>query len=152
MDGSGPEVRISSVDRHGAGSIDDKPIYSADEAYLAISSTGSYPATMTIAAADGSGDGPLTFAPALASDPVLGATPSSVLWYPDGRHLVGLSGYASGMGGPYAIVRYDLAEDRRTVVSAEQVGTGFGLIGWNVPGQSVYALVDAAQPSLLTLP
>jgi hypothetical protein len=152
LDGSGPDVRISSADRHGSGSIDDSPIYSPDEATLALPNSATYPATLVITAADGSRDASLTFSPELTADPVLGSVPSRVLWYPDSQHLLGLSSYAEGMGGPYAIVRYDLGEDRHTVVSAARVGTGFGLIDWNVPGQSAYALIDGNQPSLISLP
>jgi hypothetical protein len=148
----GPEVMISTADRQGAGALEDKPSWSPDESYVALPKYGNPPASLVIAAADGSLDSTLTFVPEIASDPVLGSTPTAVLWYPDGRHLVGPSGYAEGMGGPWALVRYDLGDDGHTVVSAERVGTGFGVIAWNVPGQSMYFQDENAQIGLMTLP
>ena len=148
----GTETMVSSADRQGAGGIEDQPTWSPDETRLALPNYGFAPGHLVIAAADGSLDTTLSFAPAVAEDPVLGSFPSVVLWHPDGRQLVGVSGYAEGMGGPWALVVYQLADDGHTVVSAARFGTGFGLVGWNVPGRSLYAQDQNGQLSLMTLP
>ncbi|HSR47361.1 MAG TPA: hypothetical protein VLL77_05180 [Anaerolineales bacterium] len=153
MDG-GPEVMISTEDRHGSGSIDDKPLWSLDGARLALPIFGEFPLKMIVASPDGAFSAPLTFTPELAADPSLGTVPTTILWHPDGIHLVGVGNVpvGEGMGGPSTILLYTLAEDGHTVTAATQVATGYGLIDWNVPGRSVYFVNENGQPALATLP
>lgn len=148
----GPETMVSSADRHAAGSIEDRPMWSPDETRLALPNYGFAPGNLVIAAADGSLDTTLGFTAEVAADPVLGSFPSAVLWHPDGKQLAGASNYAEGMGGPWALVLYRLADDGHTVVSGARLGTGFTLIDWNVPGQSVYVVDENNQVALVTLP
>ncbi len=119
---------------------------------LALPNYGYAPGNLVIAAADGSLDATLGFTPELAADPVLGSYPQAVLWHPDGQQLVGVSNYAEGMGGPWALVLYQLGDDGHTVVSGARLGTGLSLIDWNVPGQSVYVVDENNQVVLMSLP
>jgi len=148
----GPETMVSSAERHGTGSIEDRPTWSADETRLALPNYGYAPGTLVIAAADGSLDTTLGFTPELAADPVLGSYPQTVLWHPDGQQLVGVSNYAEGMGGPWALVLYQLDDDGHTVVSGARLGTGLSIIDWNVSGQSLFALDENGQVVLVSLP
>lgn len=150
----GPEVMISSEDRHGTGSVQDQPIWSLDGAHLALPNFGEFPWKMIVASPDGAFSSPLAFTPELAGDPSLGSVPTTILWHPDGIHLVGVGNVAigEGMGGPSPILLYTLAEDGYTVTAATQIATGHGLIDWNVPGRSVYIINENGQPALATLP
>ena len=60
----GPEVKLSDVDRHGSGGIDDRPSWSLDGTLIALSH--SDPANgrlgLVVAAADGSATADVTFA------------------------------------------------------------------------------------------
>lgn len=148
----GTEIKLSSVDRHGSGSISDRPDWSRDGTHIALSY--SDPAGgrtgLVIAAADGSVSSDITFAPGVSPDIVTGGMPPSVLWHPDGQHLVGLGGVFYGMGGPQDIVLFGLDPTLTTIVS----GTAFGKAGltvdWSTPGNSVWILDELG--SIVTLP
>jgi hypothetical protein len=107
---------------------------------------------MVLANVDGSGSAPLVFSPELASDAELGSVPTSILWHPDGQHLIGFGSYSSGMGGPSHVMLYGLAPDGFTVDSAATLADGYALIDWNVPGRSLFILDTNSQPALVTLP
>ncbi len=148
----GPETQVSDIDRHGAGSIDDRPEWSFDDAQLALSNWGSAPGELVIAASDGSSGGPLLVAEDLSTDPKVGSLPTSVIWHPDGRHLVGFGNYSESMGGPSPLVLYELDESLHTITGGAVLAQGYSLVGWNVPGESLYILDENNQVVLVSLP
>ena len=148
----GAEVKLSDTDRHGAGSIDDRPSWSFDDEWLALPNWGFAPGGMVIAARDGSASGTLTVEESLSVNPVFGTSPTAVIWHPDGQQLLGLANYSQGMGGPSPLVLYQLDPTRLHVVGGQVLGQGFTLIDWNVPGQSAYVVDENNQVSLVTLP
>ena len=148
----GPETMVSSADRHGAGSIDDRPIWTIDGSLLAMPNYGFAPPTLVIAAADGSLDANLSYAPDVTDDPTVGSAPTAVLWHPDGQHLVAITNYSESMGGPSPVFLFELGADRHTVVSATPLGLGIGLVDWNVPGHSFFILDENANVALVNVP
>jgi len=149
----GPEVEVSTVDRRGTGGIEDRPTWSADEAYIALSAWGTAPGEMVVAAADGSFSSSLTVDQALSVNPILGSLPTVVQWHPDGQHLVGLANYSDSMGGPSPVVLYELDESRSHVVAAADLGAdAYLLVDWNVPGESLFVQDEFGQVVLVHLP
>ena len=148
----GSEWQGSSSDRHGAGSIDDRPIWSADESRLALPNYGFAPPTLVIAAIDASFEADLAYAPEVAADPTIGTAPTAVLWHPDNQHLVAITNASEAMGGPSPIFLYELAPDGRTVIAATPLGSGIGLIDWDVPGVSFFILSESGEVTLVNLP
>jgi hypothetical protein len=148
----GSEWQVSSTDRHGTGSIDDRPTWSADEARLALPNYGTAPATLVISAIDASFEAELTYLPEVAADPRIGTAPTSVLWHPDKQHLVVTTDYSDAMGGPAPIFLYELGPDGHTVVAATYLGAGNVLIDWDVPGVSFFMLNENGEVGLVSLP
>jgi hypothetical protein len=148
----GDEWQVSSSDRHGTGSIDDKPVWSADELRLALPNYGFAPPTLVVAAIDASFEADLAYAPEVAADPAIGTAPTSVLWHPDLQHLVAITNFAEAMGGAAPIFLYELAPDGRTVVAATRLGSGISLIDWDIPGVSFFMLDESGEVTLVNLP
>ncbi len=136
----GPERMISDADRHGAGSIEDRPIWTSDATRLALPNYGFAPGALVLASADGSSHGSLSFAGDLAADPAVANVPVSVLWHPDGAHLLGVANFSETMGGPSPIYRYALGTDGTTAIAATRIGEGYSLIDWHIPGMAFYAV------------
>ena len=148
----GPETRVSDADRHGTGGIEDRPEWSFDELHLAVSNWGFAPGELVIAASDGSSTGPLLADESLSSDPVYSSAPVGVIWHPDGRHLVGFANFAESLGGPSPLVLYELDDTLHTITGAALLGQGYSLIGWNVPGESIFILDENNQVVVVSLP
>ncbi|HSB91059.1 MAG TPA: hypothetical protein VLD63_13660 [Anaerolineales bacterium] len=150
----GPEVQLSSVDRHGAGSIDDRPDWSLDGTHVALSY--SDPANgrlgLVIAAVDGSATSDVTFAVSVPEDIANGGMPPKVLWHPDNRHLVGLGGNYYGMGGPQDVVLFELDPSLTTITNGTAFGTSGIVVDWAVPGVSVWVFNDTNNVVALSLP
>jgi hypothetical protein len=148
----GPETQVSDIDRHGAGSIADMPEWSEDSSQVAIANYGFAPGELIIAASDGSSSGPVLPEESLSADPTFVSVPTAVLWHPDGRHLVALANTSETMGGPSPLVVYELDDTLHTITGAATFGQGYALIGWNVPGESLYFLDENSQVVAATLP
>jgi hypothetical protein len=148
----GPEWQVSSSDRHGAGSIDDRPIWSPDESHLALPNYGFAPPTLVLAAIDASFEADLAYAPEVAADPTIGTAPTGVLLHPDNQHLVVTTNYSEAMGGASPIFLYELGPDGRTVVAATPLGSGLSLVDWDIPGVSFFILGETGEVSLVNLP
>jgi hypothetical protein len=148
----GAEWQLSSSDRNGTGSIDDRPIWSADESRLALPNYGFAPPTLVVAVIDASFEATLAYTPEVAADPTIGTAPTGVLWHPDNQHLVAITNYADAMGGPSPIFLFELAPDGRTVVAATPLGSGISLIDWDVPGVSFFILNENGEVTLVNIP
>src|SRR3990172_9046762 len=127
-------------------------LWSPDGSFLAMPNYGFAPPTLVIAAADGSLDANLSYAPDVTDDPTVGSAPTAVLWHPDGQHLVAITNYSESMGGPSPVFLFELGADRHTVVSATPLGLGIGLVDWNVPGHSFFILDENANVALVNVP
>jgi hypothetical protein len=148
----GPETQVSDADRHGAGSIEDQPEWSYDDGHLALSNWGFAPGELVIAASDGSSSGPVVAEESLSVDPILGSAPTVAIWHPDGRHLVGFANYAETMGGPSPLVLYELDDTLHTITGGVVLANGYSLVGWNVPGESIFIVDESNQVVLIPLP
>jgi hypothetical protein len=150
----GPEIKLSDADRHGSGSIGDRPDWSLDGTHIALSYSDPDAGRMglIIAAADGSASADVIFAPGVALDIVTGGMPPSVLWHPDGRHLVGPGGAFYGMGGPQDVVLFELDPTLATIVSGTAFGKAGMVVDWSTPGSSVWILDELGNIVTLPLP
>ncbi len=148
------EIRVSPVDKSGTGGIADAPSWSFDGQFLLLSHWGGPDEPQLILArADGGVETTLTLDPALQENwwhtPVI----PRLLWYPDGEHLLGVpEASRESLGGPFALVRFRLDMERALLTDAEMVAEVGGLIGWDVPGSSVWAISREGEPFLLVLP
>jgi len=150
----GPEIKLSDADRHGSGSISDRPDWSLDGTHVALSYSDPDAGRMglIIAAADGSASADVIFAPGVALDIVTGGMPPSVVWHPDGRHLVGPGGLFYGMGGPQDVVLFELDPTLATIVSGTAFGKAGFVVDWSTPGSSVWILDELGNIVTLPLP
>jgi hypothetical protein len=150
----GSEIMISKVDLQGAGSSYDQPIWSADGSRLALPNYAFKDSALVIAAADGSFDSTLAFAPEIDADPaLLDLDPEDVLWMPDGEGLV-VRAHWAGMDMTYSprIVLYELADDGHTVISATLLSMSSSLVDWYIPGHSLYDRDENGNWTLTYLP
>lgn len=151
---TGAEVRVSSVDKSGTGGIADAPSWSFDERWVLLSHWGGPDEPQVVLArADGGGDLRLRLDPSLQEQwwytPVL----PRLLWFPDGEHLLGIpEASQQSLGGPYALVRFRLDPEQALLSDGEMLAEVGGLIGWEVPGRSVWVMSGDGVPSLLDLP
>lgn len=152
---SGEERKISDVDRAGYGSVTDMPLWSPDEAYIILpASNENIPEAQMLVATDGSGSGPLTFGESISADRVGQNVGSIVLWSPDGMHVIAVESALQGEGMAFQrIAYYRIDPATRQVVYAHTIADGeFRLIGWSVPGQSVWIHSGRYQILLAPLP
>ncbi|HET7009287.1 MAG TPA: hypothetical protein VFI11_00805, partial [Anaerolineales bacterium] len=150
----GAEVKLADVDRHGAGSIDDRPQWSFDGKHVALGyfTEGTLPFGLVIAASDGSSSHSVTYAPDVDADIAGGGVPMNVWWHPDGRSLVGLGGTVVTMGGPQDAVVFELDDSLSQIVSATSFGTVAAIIDWAIPGEAVWVLAESGELVALSLP
>jgi hypothetical protein len=131
---------IARTDRAGAGSIDDKPLWSPSGQYVLLPTYGTPSGPYLVrAAVDGSSSAGIGYDPGLAQEEWYDAPPFSAFWVSDTGLLASVSLLAenAGLGGPTDLVLFRLNEARDTIVAGETLGDGT-LIGWDVPGQSVW--------------
>lgn len=148
------EIRVSAVDKSGTGGIADAPSWSFDGRFVLLSHWGGPDEPQLIlACGDGSGEILLSLDPALQENWWYTPVIPRLLWYPDGVHLLGIpEASRESLGGPYALVRFRLDEDRTRLTDGEMVAEVGGMIGWDVPGRSVWAISREGEPFLLVLP
>ncbi|HXF64155.1 MAG TPA: serine hydrolase [Caldilineaceae bacterium] len=123
---SGEERRLSDTDREGNGSIDDRPVWSPDGDYLILPATGpDGDWILLLAAVDGSGDTPIEFDPALATEEWYNLTPYNLFW-PETTHLIGTVLYGPGMttGDELQTVHYRLNDSLDTIVEGSVIAEG----------------------------
>jgi len=155
---SGVERKISDIDREGGGGFDDRPSWSPDDSIILlpmIRETGNI-ATL-VARADGSSSADLAFDPDI--DPKLRSfpLPYNYYWYPDGsRLLVETSPEDMVAGiGQWRLLIYHFDTEQALITSVEIAAENVHLIGWEIPGETVWvheASSASSPPTLLTLP
>jgi hypothetical protein len=152
---TGEEILIADADRAGAGSIDDKPVWSPSGQYVLLPTYGTTGGPGLVrAAADGSGSVPIGFDPSLSGEEWYEAEPFTPFWVSE-RQFIGQASVGDAnvqMGGPATLILYQLNETLDTIVAGETLSEGM-VIGWNVPGSSVWVqdgveMVSIPLPSL----
>jgi len=150
---SGAEVKVSDVDNAGWGSSADAPVWSPDSRELLIAHwAGEDAARLVLAQADGSGEVDLTIDPVYADMWWSTVSIPSLLWAPDGDHLVGSPSASAEPYGPSPILYYCLdraSNSLRDIVLLAEAGTP---ALWDIPGQSVWILDNDGRPRRLALP
>jgi hypothetical protein len=133
---SGEERKLSDADRAGTGGADFIR-WSPDEAWLVMPVS----QQLLLAAADGSFAQVVAYDPSMAEEPWFERLPTNVLWHPQGERLV-TSVETGGPGMPdpvewlVLLIELDLANGR--ILAGEVAYDGGLLIGWDVPGESVW--------------
>jgi dipeptidyl aminopeptidase/acylaminoacyl peptidase len=150
---SGEERQVSTIDKAGTGSIDDRPMWSPDETYLLMNlqreegMRGLY-RILT----DGTSTVEVGFHPALADELWYEAQPFHILWL-DRTHFLGtpfVYTANAALGGEPLVVRYQLNEELDTIVAGTLIAEG-SLVGWNLSGQSVW-VQDSEGVQIVPLP
>ena len=149
----GVEVKVSDADAQGFGSVSDQPIWSPDGARVALPIWASDPTRVSLARADGSGAVDLQVDPVLAGEWWATAALANFIWYPDGEHLVAAPAVSqTEMGGPVPLVLYKLDLETGMLRDGRLVAEAGSLIGWDVPGRSVWVTSVDGIPERLALP
>jgi len=149
----GVEVKVSDADAQGYGSISDQPIWSPDGARVALPIWASDPARVSLARADGSGAVDLQIDPALDGEWWATVALANFIWHPDGEHLVAAPATSqSEMGGPVPLVLYTLDLETGMLSEGRLIAEVGSLIGWDVPGRSVWVTSVEGIPERLALP
>jgi hypothetical protein len=144
------EVKVSDADPQGFGSVSDQPIWSSDSAWVTLATA---EPSLSLAHADGSGAIDLQIDPALESEWWATAAIPNFLWFPDGERMVAAPAAGqSEMGGPSPLVVYELDLEQGLLHDGVLVAEIGALIGWDVPGQSVWVTSIDGIPERISLP
>lgn len=148
------EIRVSRIDKSGTGGIADAPSWSLDGEWVLLSHWGGPDEPqLVLARADGSGEVRVSFAPSLREQWWYTPVMPRLLWFPDGEHLLGVpEASRESLDGPFVLVRFRLDPDQALLSEGEVVAEVGGLIGWEVPGSSVWVMSRDGVPDLLDLP
>jgi len=135
------ETKLSDVDKSGTGSIADRPFwnYAGDEVILSHYS-GPGEARLVWAKVDGSETHDLGLQSG-SGDRWANVSIPYLLWDPDGEHLYAVQAASIGegdMGGPSPLVRYRLDHTNWTLSEGEKISELLTVIGWAVPGYSLW--------------
>lgn len=148
---SGLERQLSDADGAGQGSISDHPVWSPDEQQILVRVQND----MLRVAVDGSSRAFLAYDPALSDEVWFDAQLESVLWHPDGTHVVASALIADPdafLLNVVLLLELDPALER--IVGGSVVAERGFPIGWHVPGQSLWVAWEEAgrSPSSVALP
>jgi hypothetical protein len=104
---------------------------------------------MVRAAADGSSSVALGFDPSLANEEWYEAEPFSPFWVSDTQFIATASLDSSNvqLGGVGGLILYQLNDTLDTIVDGTVIGRGL-LIGWDVPGSSVWVQTENGMESI----
>jgi dipeptidyl aminopeptidase/acylaminoacyl peptidase len=151
---SGEERLIADVDNHGTGSITDQPYWSPDGRELILSHWGGPDEPrLVLAMTDGSGAFDLGLDEALVDEWWATIALTDVIWDVNGVHLLTLSSItARDMGGPSPLVYYRLDRDSHELTDGMLLDEVDAMIGWAVPGSSVWVLTFGRDVKQLPLP
>jgi hypothetical protein len=101
----------------------------------------------------GSGAIDLQVDPALDGEWWATATLANFIWHPDGKHLVAAPAVSqTEMGGPVPLVLYTLDLETGMLSEGRLIAEVGSLIGWDVPGHSVWVTSVDGIPERLALP
>lgn len=158
------EVRLSGADRSkslSGWSFDDRPVWSLDGKFLLVNYLSGTLLETPFSVAWLDGGGVMEFSVDFADRVLRRFSWDSpvALWHPDGQHLVLELEQLEGMFGR-GLVFYRLDWATQTLVDGVIVQEDARLIGWDVPGETLWvekAWLDEAQqvqaePTILRLP
>lgn len=149
----GVELKVSDSDAQGYGSVSDQPLWSPDSAWVVMPLWATSDPILSLAHADGSGSLDLAIDPAHAAEWWATAAIPNFLWYPDRDRLVAAPAASQAeMGGPSPLVVYDLDLDRGLLENGQLLAEVNALIGWDVPGRSVWILSMDGIPERVAVP
>jgi Tol biopolymer transport system component len=151
---SGEERQLSDVDRAGAGTLSERPIWSPNGSQILLpvhqEGAGTY---WLRAAADGSQTTFLAFAPHLQQQLDRRTLDPNVLWHPNLVNLVAQAVPAPLSGLPTETLLFELDPALGEVLAADIVHTGEGeLLGWDVPGWTIWFRPLETEPQRINLP
>jgi hypothetical protein len=155
---TGTEVQLSDADKAGYGATTDAPFWLTDGSRLIFPVWGSPEGgpRLILARADGSEEQELSVAPAQRSEWWASLQIPTMLADPDGQHWLAVpeaSEPSTGqMGGPLPLVLYRLDEDSGELEDGVLLGTIGSLLGWDVPGHSVWVLSFEGNVERVELP
>lgn len=149
----GVELKVAESDPQGYGSVSDQPLWSPDGAWVTMPLWATSDPRLSLAHADGSGSLDLAIDPAHGGEWWATAAIPNFLWYPDQDRLVAAPAAGQGqMGGPSPLVVYDLDLDEGLLKNGQLLAEITALIGWDVPGRSVWILSVDGVPERVALP
>ena len=147
---TGEEVMIADADRAGTGSIDDKPVWSPASQYVLLPTYGNMPAPGLVSAAvDGSGAMMLDFAAELADEAWYQTMLSKPFWIFDTQILAAAAPGSMNLqaGGELSVYLFELNDTADTIVAGALISDGT-LVGWDVPGESIWVQVGMEMQSV----
>jgi hypothetical protein len=151
---NGGEARmVSSVDRQGAGSVADIPLWSPDSRFILLPVSHVYDSPRWfLVAADGSLEKQLSFGPDVP-EAFRRQEFNPGIWLPDGRGFVGAQSQGM-MDPPYAqeaaVADVDLETGEITRVTPVDYGTFFP-VAWETPGERLWTINEDGVLNLLDL-
>lgn len=151
----GVETRVSDVDRGQSGSVTDQPVWSPDGRWVAMWYQGELGSSgVVVAAADGSGAGELTIED--SGEWWASEVPRGFLWHPDGGRIVAMPWVVEEPGeenaeAPFPLVEWDIDPASTVLTNGRLVAEVFGLLGWDVPGESVWVRNRLHEPERVPL-
>ncbi len=151
---SGEEKLIADVDKQGSGNILDQPYWSPDSQEVILSHWGGpHEPRLILAMANGSGAFDLSLDEALTDEWWATIALTYILWDVDGNHLLTLADETSSdMDGLCPLVYYRLNRDTRSLTEGELLAQVPVMIGWAVPGDSVWVYSFGGEVTQIELP
>ncbi|NIS81597.1 MAG: hypothetical protein GTO14_15650 [Anaerolineales bacterium] len=148
------EIKISDVDKHGTGSIADRPVWSPDSTEVILAHWGGPDEPRLVwAKSDGSASADLAIDPSHSEEWWYTISIPFLLWDLDGDHLIGAPAASKEMlGGPSPLVYYFFDRDSYTLTGGVLLAEISQLIGWAVPGESVWVRVFGGDFQEVPLP
>ena len=148
---TGLERQISDADAAGQGSIADRPVWSPDEQHILIPIAGD----MLRLETDAGPSSALVYDASLSGESWYEADLETVLWHPDGTHIV------AGVIVPdptefllQIILLLELDPALERIVGGTVIAERGFPVGWHVPGESIWVVWEGQgiAPSSLPLP
>jgi hypothetical protein len=151
---SGEERLIADIDKQGTGSIADQPYWSPDSREVILSHWGGPEnPRLILAMADGSGSFDLSIDERSASEWWASNVITELIWDVDNQHVLVVSPVASSeMGEPSPLVYYRLDRDVHRLTDGILLAEVNVLIGWAVPGSSVWVFSLGGEAKQVELP
>ncbi len=149
---TGEERQISDLDRGGTGGLEEKPVWTPNQDAFYMNFQRSEELNGLFRFDLDAAETKVTFDPALAEQPWYTFAPMLGVWLSPTEVLGTANIYSdiTPMGGQPTVIRYTLDESGTVITESSLVVEGI-LLGWNVPGESVWVLADP-NPRVVALP
>lgn len=147
---TGEEVMIADADRAGAGSIDDKPVWSPAGKNVLLPTYGTMAAPGLVrAAVDGSGAVTLDFDTALATEDWYKTMLANPVWLTETEIIVSAARGSMNqqLGGELTLFLLQLNDTADTIIAGTPISTGI-YVGANIPSESIWVQVGTEMQSI----